>query len=570
MTFDMSSASVGFAREALLAGDAAAAIGALQSLPSRGAEANYWLASALIATGEAAAAALALDAARLAHTLEVAAGMAAETPRLHTDAEYAASVATKLYGGQNVAMSAAVWSLALQAGHSSPTGWLTYALALQHQGRAEEAIALLQQAVTLWPSPVLHQFMLYPHFLIEDGRARYTAEARRWAALYAPEVGAPIFHNASLKGRRLRVGYVAPSFAGTQIRQFIAPILDAHDRGSIDVFLYPAKAETEAVWTCPLTIRGIGHLSDADAAALIRADQIDVLIDAWGHSAGSRLAMFAHRAAPVQAAWLNYIQTTGLRRMDYVLHADQMASPGDEALFTEDIVRIGPTLGPFRAAPDRPASQPTPALATGRVTFGSFNHPAKLSDATIRAWSGVLRGRPGSRLVLKYGYFTDPVLRRATQARFAGHGVEPERIEFRGHSTGQGYLQAFHEIDLALDPSPAPGGTTTCDALANGVPVLTLRGPDFYSRIGVCGVEGAGAPELVAESWDDYVAKAVALTADLTALDRLRARIRPGMDTGPYADDAGFTRRLEAAFQTMFTRWCNAQGDGAEAVRGAA
>ena len=348
---------------------------------------------------------------------------------------------------------------------------------------------------------------------------------------------------------------MAPNFAGTQIRQFMAPIFAAHDRAAVEVFIYPAKAETETVWDCPLTIRPIGELADAAAAALIRADRIDVLVDCWGHSAGSRLAMFAHRAAPVQAAWINFIQTTGLARMDYVLHADQMACAGEEALFSEQILRIGPTLGPYRASPDRLPTVPTPALASGRVTFGSFNHPAKLSDATVRAWSAVLNGRAGSRLVLKYGYFVDPVLQRATLARFAGHGVAPERIEFRGHSTGADYLRQFQDIDLALDPSPAPGGTTTCDALANGVPVLTLRGPDFYSRIGVCGVEGAGLPELVAESWDDYVAKAVALTADLAALDRLRARVRPGMDTGPYADEAGFVARLEAAFAKAYARW---------------
>ena len=564
MTFDMSAAGIGIALEALAAGDPATAIGVLRPLVGQSFEARYWLATALIASGDDAAGAAALDQARTAHALALAKSMGAETDRFAKDGDYAAAIATKLYGSQHVAMSSAIWAKALAAGHRSQAGWLTYGLALQHQGRAEEAIAIMRAAADAWPSPALHQFRLYPHFLLADGRERYAAEARDWAARWAPQVGDPSFANRPAAGRKLRIGYVAPNFAGTQIRQFMTPIFAAHDRSAVEVFIYPAKVETETGWDSPLTIRPIGHLADADAAALIRADAIDVLIDCWGHSAGSRLAVFAHGAAPVQCAWINFIQTTGVARMDYVLHADQMVSPGDSALFTETILRIGPTLGPYRPSPDRLPTVPTPALKTGAITFGSFNHPAKLSDAALAAWSRVLKGRPGSRLVLKYGYFVDPVLQRATLARFAGHGLSPDRIQFRGHSTGADYLREFQDIDLALDPSPAPGGTTTCDALANGVPVLTLRGPDFYSRIGVCGVEGAGLPELVAESWDDYVAKAVALTADVAALDALRARVRPGMDAGPYADEAGFVRRLEAAFADIYDRW--SRGDARAAA----
>ena len=322
-----------------------------------------------------------------------------------------------------------------------------------------------------------------------------------------------------LAGRKLRIGYVSPSFARTQIHQFIAPVLDAHDRDAVEVFLYPAKADGEDIWRTPIAVRPIGHLADDDAVqALIRADEIDVLVDCWGHSAGSRLPLFARRCAPVQVAWINFVQSTGMTAMDYVLHADTMAAPGTAELFTEQVWPIGPICIPYRPAANRPPAQPTPALRTGRITFGSFNHPVKLSDATVAAWSRILKGRPGSRLVLKYSYYDDPVLRRATQARFAAHGVAVERIEFRGWSTGADYLKEFAGIDLALDPSPAPGGTyTTCDALANGVPVLTLAGEDFYARIGVHCLLPIGLSELVADSWDDYVAAAIRLTADPSA-----------------------------------------------------
>ena len=321
--------------------------------------------------------------------------------------------------------------------------------------------------------------------MVEDGPARYAAAAREWAERWAPEAEAPVFANPPLAGRRLRIGYVSPAFGATQVRQFITPILQAHDPEAVAVYLYPATGEHETAWPDHIAVRPIGHLADSDAAALIRDDAIDVLIDCWGHSAGSRLGVFARRAAPVQAAWINFVQTTGLKRMDYVLHADTMAAPGTAALFTETVLSMGEIIIPFTPRADRPPTAPTPALRLGRVTFGSFNHPAKLSDATVHAWSRILKRRPGSRLLLKYRYFVDPVLQSVTRARFAAERVDPGRIDFQGQSEGAEYLASYDQVDVFLDPSPCPGGTTTCDALAAGVPVLTLAGPDFYSRIGI-------------------------------------------------------------------------------------
>jgi protein O-GlcNAc transferase len=350
------------------------------------------------------------------------------------------------------------------------------------------------------------------------------------------------------------------------VRQFITPILEAHDPASVAVFLYPATDAHEKTWPEHIAVRPIGQLDDAAAAAQIRDDAIDVLIDCWGHSAGSRLGVFARRAAPVQVAWINFVQTTGLKRMDYVLHADSMAAPRTAELFTETVVSMGEITIPFRPRPDRPPVAPTPALGQGFPTFGCFNHPAKLSDATVRAWARILRGAPGSRLLLKYRYFVDPVLQSATRARFAAERVAPDRLEFQGQSEGGQYLAAFAEVDLFLDPSPCPGGTSTCDALSMGAPVLTLAGRDFYSRIGLQCLFASGLPELVADSWDDYVAKAIDLTRDATALNGLRARVRPSFDGGPYGDAAGFTRRFERTLLDLFEGRTMGQGDQADAA----
>ncbi|MBS0409505.1 MAG: hypothetical protein JSR86_06280 [Proteobacteria bacterium] len=558
----MSAAAVGFAREALLAGDPASALGMLRSQASGGSEVQYWTASALMALGDTAAAGAALDAARTAQTLETIVGMGADIPRLSTDPDYAAQVATKLYAGQNVAMSSAVWDLAVKAGHQSASGWLTHGLALQHQGRAREAITVMRGALERWPSPALHQFMLYPHLLLDDRGQGYAAEARRWAQIHAPAPAAsrPLSRRP-LAGRKLRVGYVSPSFARTQIHQFIAPVLEAHDRDAVELFLYPAKADGEAIWPQPTTIRPIGDLGDEAAANLIAADEIDVLVDCWGHSAGSRLSLFARRCAPVQAGWINFIQTTGLPQMDYVLHADSPGqAPGGAAAleepFSEAVWPIGPVFNVFRPAEGRLPPVPSPALTTGQMTFGSFNHPCKLTDATVAAWAAILKAVPSARLVLKYGYYADPVLRRATQARFAGHGVSPDRIQFRGHSTGEDYYKAFHEIDLALDPWPSPGSTTTLEALSNGVPVLSLAGPGHTAGVVYASsiLRAAGLDALNCADPDAYVRAAADLARDLPALNALRARVRAGFEASAICDGPGFTRRIEAAFAEMAAR----------------
>jgi len=215
---------------------------------------------------------------------------------------------------------------------------------------------------------------------------------------------------------------------------------------------------------------------------------------------------------------------------------------------------MGPVTIPYRPSMAPADPVPTPALETGVVTFASFNHPAKFSAETVKAWARILKGCENSVLLFKYSYFTDPVIQRTFRARFEAHGVDPERIVFEGFSLGAEYLQSFMRIDLALDPSPCPGGTTTCDALANGVPVLTLAGDNFYARIGLQAIDYLGVPELVASSWDDYVEKAVALGNDIGRLNTIRAGIRPAFEASPIRDEKGFTRHFESVLLDMAGR----------------
>jgi predicted O-linked N-acetylglucosamine transferase (SPINDLY family) len=385
-------------------------------------------------------------------------------------------------------------------------------------------------------------------------------KSREWGERFATPAPPPKldFANPRTTDRPLRVGYIGPSFTRNQVAQFFLPVLESHDPEAVKVHLYCADPSAEAQLPARCVVRKIGGVGNEQVAAMVRRDKIDILVDVWGHTAGSRLPVFGYRPAPVQVAWINFVQSTGLSCMDYVLHCDGMYIPGTEAYFTEKIWSLGALMSPSRPAAERPAPAPTPALKNGYVTYGSFNNPAKLDEVTVAAWSLILRERPADKLILKYSYYVDPVLQRATQARFAVYGAQPEQLEFRGHSTGLDYLREFQDIDLALDPSPCIGGTTTHDALANGVPVLVHRGDNFYARGAPCTVLPLGIPELVADDWDAYIDRALELTADPEALDRLRSRVRPAFDASSYRDEAGFTRMLENAFRQMYARWLEA------------
>jgi predicted O-linked N-acetylglucosamine transferase (SPINDLY family) len=545
-------------RAQLLAGDpdgAAAALQAAVAAAPMDVEARYWLASARLAAGDPGAF-VALDEARTLHALLAARDMGVDTARCQADPAYASAIADALYAKKLVAMSSVVRRMALAGGRLDGPNLLSYGLALQHQGRLDEACQAFAAASEAAPAPAVDQFQIYPHLLADNGEARHAAAARAWARRHA-HARPPLPHrNPDRAGRRLRIGYVAPWFGEHQLRQFITPLLENHDPAAVAVTLYPTDAPSEAGrWPDFIDIHPLGALDDAAAAELIRRDGIDVLADCWGHSAGSRLGVFAHKPAPVQVAWLNYIQTTGLAEIDYVLQADRETPERLLGLLSERIWRIGPTFVAFRPAADRPPTTPTPALASGRMVFGSFNHPAKLSEAALDGWSAVLRGAPAARLLLKYRYFEDPVLRRATQARFAARGVAPERLAFDGHSSGAAYYDMFRRVDLMLDAWPAGGSTTTLEALSNGVPVLMMAEPTFAGLYTRNILEASGLSELVTTSPEQFVAAALALAGDLARLDALRQRVRPGFEQGPVCDEVGFTRRVEAAFGEMFDLW---------------
>jgi len=230
------------------------------------------------------------------------------------------------------------------------------------------------------------------------------------------------------------------------------------------------------------TLREVSAMDDAALAELIRKDHIDVLIDLSGHTAGSRLTVFARRPAPVLVSWLGYFATTGLPYIDAVLLDEWHAPAGMEKYFVEPIIRL--PLGRFcyQPVPFAPDIAPLPCLKNGYITFGSFNNTAKLNAGVFDLWARVLASVPDSRLVLKWRTFNDDEFKRSTRDAFVQRGISPDRVELRGPSFHVGLLKEYGDIDISLDPFPFTGGLTSCEALWMGVPVVTWPRSRVVSR----------------------------------------------------------------------------------------
>jgi protein O-GlcNAc transferase len=355
--------------------------------------------------------------------------------------------------------------------------------------------------------------------------------------------------------RRLKIGYVSGDFGSHPVALFLRPVLANHDRDHFEIFSY-CNNQADLDSTRPLRAssdhwRDISLLSDDQAASLIRADAIDVLVDLSGYTAASRLPVFIQRPAPLQASWLGYLNTTGLRAMDYRI-SDRYADPvgSSEHLYSEQLFRLPDSQWCYEPVHQAP-------LLTDRdddaspIVFGSFNQFAKISDSCLALWCEILREVPGSRLLIisvPTSKAAENTLRNAVES----HGIDPRRIETAPRMTYPEYFAAIGNVDVALDTFPYNGATTTLDTLWMGVPVVAMPGSTAVGRSSFSILSTLGAPELIATSRADLIARNVALATDTHSRRTLRRSLRSRLESSPLMDARGFTRGLEEGFRTMW------------------
>jgi predicted O-linked N-acetylglucosamine transferase (SPINDLY family) len=424
----------------------------------------------------------------------------------------------------------------------------------------------LQQAIELEPDLVqAHHnrlFMMnYQPLVPAQVGAAHRDFADRFEAPLLSSWGPP--SNGRDPGRRLKVGYVSPDLRQHSVAYFLEPVLAHHDKTRVEVYCYYNRIVEDTVTARlrPLADHWIAckSLTDEQLAARIRSDGIDILIDLAGHTAGNRLLVFARKPAPVQVSYLGYPATTGLQAMDWRLVTAETDPAGAEQWHSERLYRLPRSLWCYR--PPGQAGEvksETPARQAGHVTFGSMNNIAKVSEAAIATWSGILKRVSGSRLVMTG--LADGARQRIRE-QFESQGIGEERLQLHGRLGTEAFHGVLGTIDLALDTFPYAGTTTTCEVLWLGIPVITLEGETSVARSGQALLKLLGLEELIARSEAEYIEKAVELANDLNRLDALHRGLRARFESSPLRDEAGYTRELEAAYRAMWTDWC---GRGAE------
>ena len=434
--------------------------------------------------------------------------------------------------------------------------------ALTEAGEAQEAVAAFLASAQLETEraqrAVEYSNALFAvNYLPTHLRPAYAGLARVYDALFAdvlPRAGAA---DAVRGHARIRIGYISPDLCVHPVGRLVRPLLTQYDRTQFAVHCYARCAEDALSETFRAAVdvwHNIRALSAAEAAALIRRDEVDILVDLAGHTKGNSLPVLAFRPAPVQVTGIGYFNTTGLSAVDYVLSDVYVDPPGagDDAM-TEEILRLPHSHFCYTLPDDLPPVMPPPMEQRGCVTFGSFNNFNKVTDEVLCLWRQVLDAVPGARLLVKGKIFDHAEGRVMVAERLARCGIPAVRVEMRGFS--RGYLAEYGDVDIALDPFPYTGGITTCEALSMGVPVVTLAGESHGARFGVSLLTNAHLPELVAQTPADYVRIAAGLASDPATLRALRMNLRTMLRHAPLTDAAGYVHDVEDAYRSIWARF---------------
>ncbi len=471
------------------------------------------------------------------------------------------NLATTLLGGNSVDKAIASFNKALTANPNMLAAHNNLGVALQNKGLADEALAAYGKVIEIDPQ---YAAAYCNKLMAMQYAERYTNDdvleaARAFGAVFDhPDPSLSERNNLSPE-RKLRIGYVSGDFNAHPVGFFTVGSLSAHDKSQFEIFCYYNCVSVDSITEAFIGIadhwRSIIGKSDLEIAKIISEDEIDILVDLTGHTNKTRIPLFGLKPAPVQVHWVGYTGTTGLPSIDYLILDPISAPPGSDRWYTEALVRL--PYGRFCYKPMTPDIEilDPPSLAGMPVTFGCFNNITKLVPSVIRLWSQLLNSVPGSRLLLKSKSLTEASVRMGLLNAFSESGLDSQRIELRGASGYVEMLRQYNDVDIALDPFPFGGATTTCDAFWMGVPVITLPGDRLASRQTLAFACFMGHEDFAASSPEDYVARASALADDPRRLKEIRHGLRSALLTAPFSDGPKFTKGLEEAYRIMWRRY---------------
>ena len=438
-------------------------------------------------------------------------------------------------------------------------------------GQVKEAIADSQAAITLNPAdPGNHTNRLL--FMLADPDVsveQVATAAREYAAVFEPPLKSQWPSFTEHRGdpwRRLKIGFLSPDFRVHSVMYFVEGLLAQLDRRQFEVYayyLYPRDDHvTERVQRHADHFTRLAGLTWDEQTRRIRDDGIDILIDLTGHTGGNALLTLARKAAPVQVSWLGYPATTGLAAVDYKFTDEVTDPPNADSEYTERLYRLPTLFACYRPMSRQPLwryqprylVRPTPALANGFITFGSCNNLGKLTDAVLGLWGRILEAVPKARLLIEGKNLEKPEFADSYRHRCASLGLDPDRLDLVALHTDNQYL-TYHRIDIALDPFPLTGGTTSFDVLWMGVPLVSMVGASFKSRMGTGILTYLGRNEWLAEDADQYVRIAQQLASDPQKLNALRLGLRWELEQSALMREDIFTHFFSEGLRTMWLQW---------------
>jgi tetratricopeptide (TPR) repeat protein len=350
--------------------------------------------------------------------------------------------------------------------------------------------------------------------------------------------------------KKIRLGFVSADFRRHSVAYFAEPLFHYFDRQRFEIFCYydsfTRDEVTERFMDMADSWTGIRNMNNRETAVKIRSDGIDVLFDLAGHT-GPRMPVFAMRPAPVQISYIGYVNTTGLRRMDYVISDNDATPPGTDKFYSEKIIRLEGCSLCFAPPAEVPESTPPPSEKNGFITFGSMNNLSKINDDVIQTWTKILKAVPESKILLKNKSFSDEKIRKTFFGKFSDNGIDGSRVELIGFLPKlSAHMELYNKIDIALDTFPFNGVTTTCEALWMGVPVITLAGCGYTSRIASSILGSISMKAFRSNSLEDYIKKAVMLSGNAELLNELRRSLRVIMASSSLCAAERKTREIEA------------------------
>lgn len=355
--------------------------------------------------------------------------------------------------------------------------------------------------------------------------------------------------------RRIRIGYISPDFRLHAAAYFFTPLLRDFDGTHFEVICYAIGRRdrvTQFFKRHRVAWRDVSRLSARDAARQIAKDKLDILVDLSGHTQDTALPILAHRPAPVQISAIGYMNTTGMKEVDYFL-SDLYCAPYDMGTtgFTEKVLRLPHThicyAPDIREMPE-PAAEP-PCVKNGYITFGSFNNFSKVSEEVLQLWRSILDRLPTAKLLIKSKITSIPSGREIVIAKCRAFGIDEERLVLEPYS--EDYLECYAHVDIAIDTFPYTGGLTTCEALYMGVPVITRAGTTHGARFSAGILQNAGLVQLIAKGDLDYLRKAVELAGNMETIRKLRKTLRARVQSSRLMDGEAYMRELESLYDQI-------------------